>query len=131
MGKFVCQGAVLQCTFGMAPATFSVVDPMRPKLNNCLSIGNIMDNKPIVNIPPFGMCQSMSNPTVASATAAAMGTLTPMPCMPVIVAPWTPGGMLKVANFPVLLDNCKCMCTWGGQISINFPGNELPKTTAS
>ena len=130
MGKFVCPGAILQCSFGMTPSTFSVVDPLRPKLNSSLAIGNIMDNKPIVNIPPFGMCRSMANPTVASATAAAMGVLTPMPCMPVIPAPWAPGGMLKISKFPVLLDNCKCMCTWGGQISIAFPGNELPTTSA-
>ena len=130
MGKFVCQGAMLQCSFGMAPSTFSVIDPMRPKLNNSLGIGNIMDNKPMVNIMPFGMCQSMANPTVASATAAALGVLTPMPCIPVIMAPWTPGGQLKISNFPVLMDNCKCMCNWGGQISVTFPGNVLPTTTA-
>ena len=74
MGQFVCQGAMLQCSFGMAPSTFSVLDPMRPKCMN-MAIGNIMDNKPMVNIAPFGMCQSMANPTVASATAAAMGTI--------------------------------------------------------
>ena len=71
MGQFVCQSAMLQCTFGMAPSTFSVVDPTRPKCMN-LAIGNIMDNKPMVNIAPFGMCQSLANPTVASATSAAM-----------------------------------------------------------
>lgn len=86
-------------------------------------MANIMDNKPMVNILPFGMCQSMANPTVASATAAAMGVLTPMPCIPVIAAPWTPGGQEKISNFPALLDNCKCICNWGGQISINNPGN--------
>ncbi len=132
MGRIACLGAMLQCSFGMAPSTFSVFDPTRPTLTPAkLPIGNIMDNKPIVNIPPFGMCQSMANPTVASATAAAMGTLTPMPCMPVIVAPWAPPGQLRISNFPVLLDNACCMCTWGGQISIKFPGNNLPNTTAT
>ena len=72
MGQFVCQGAMLQCSFGIAPSTFSVIDPSRPKCMN-MAIGNIMDNKPMVNIPSFGMCQSMANPSVASATASARG----------------------------------------------------------
>ena len=113
---------MLQCSFGMAPSTFSVIDPMRPKVQN-KPTGNIMDNKPMVNIMPFGMCQSMANPTVSAATAAAAGGLTPMPCVPVIMAPWTPGGMAKISNFPALLDNCKCICNWGGNISVTMPGN--------
>ena len=122
MGKFVCAGALLQCTFGMAPSSFMVVDPMRPKVQN-KPTGNILDNKPMVNIMPFGMCQSMANPTVASATAAAAGVLTPMPCIPVIAAPWTPGGKPMISNSPALIDNCKCICNWGGQISVSMPGN--------
>ena len=113
---------MLQCSFGMAPSSFMVVDPMRPKVQN-KPTGNIMDNKPMVNILPSGMCQSMANPTVASATAAAAGVLTPMPCIPVIVAPWTPGGKPMISNFPALIDNCKCMCNWGGNISVSMPGN--------
>ena len=50
-----------------------------------------MDNKPFVNILPFGMCMSLANPMVAAATAAALGALTPMPCIPVTPAPWVPG----------------------------------------
>ena len=122
MGKFVCAGALLQCSFGMAPSSFMVVDPMRPKVQN-KPTGNILDNKPMVNIMPFGMCQSMANPTVASATAAAAGVLTPMPCIPVIAAPWTPGGKPMISNSTALIDNCKCMCNWGGQISVSMPGN--------
>ena len=50
---------------------------------------NIMDHIPMsADIMPFGMCISPSNPTVASATAAAMGVLTPMPCIPNTPAPW-------------------------------------------
>lgn len=128
MGKIVCQGALLQCSFGMAPSTFSVLDPMRPKLMN-MAVGNIMDNKPMVNIMPFGMCQSMANPQVAAATSAAMGVLTPMPCIPMIAAPWTPGGQIKFSNFPALLDNCKCICNWGGQISVTMPGVISPTTS--
>ncbi len=47
-------------------------------------IGNChTENKPFVSIMPFAMCTSPANPTVAAATAAAMGVLTPMPCIPV------------------------------------------------
>ena len=118
MGKIVCHSAVMQCSFGIMPSTFMVADPMRPKLNKSLAIGNIMDNKPMVNIMPFGMCRSLSNPSVASATSAALGVLTPMPCMPVISAPWAPAGQVKIAKSPVLLDNCKCMCNWGVQLLV-------------
>ena len=54
-------------------------------------VATIMDNKPMANVPPFGMCTTPSNPQVAAATSAALGVLTPQPCMPVIAAPWAPG----------------------------------------
>lgn len=120
MGKFVTNGALLQCSFGMAPSPLTVVG-MRP-MNQNMPMANIMDFAPMVNIKPFGMCQSMSNPQVAAATSAAMGVLTPMPCIPVITAPWNPAAQVKVCQLPALLDNGKCMCAWGGQISVTFPG---------
>lgn len=126
MGKFVTNGALLQCSFGVAPSPLTVIG-MRPMCGN-MPMANIMDFAPMLNIKPFGMCRSLSNPTVASATAAAMGALTPMPCVPAITAPWAPGGQEKICMLPALLDNCKCMCMWGGQISINFPGNAAMAT---
>ena len=121
MGKFVTSGALLQCSFGMAPMPLTVMG-LRP-MNGNMPMANIMDFAPMVNIKPFAMCRSMSNPTVAAATAAAMGVLTPMPCIPVITAPWAPAGQVKVGMLPALMDNGKCMCAYGGQISIKFPGN--------
>lgn len=112
----------MRCSFGMAPSNFMVPDPTRPRVQG-KPVGNIGDNKPMMNIMPFGMCRSMANPQVASATAAACGVLTPMPCMPVIAAPWMPGGKEMIKQMPALLNNCKCMCNWGGNISVNFPGN--------
>ena len=89
MAKYVCMGAMLKCTFGMTPSSLMVTVPLRPMIQNKPK-ATIMDFAPLVNILPFGMCQSLSNPMVASATSAAMGVLTPMPCIPVIVAPWAP-----------------------------------------
>jgi hypothetical protein len=83
---------------------------------------NIMDCAPMVNIPPFGMCTTLSNPTVASATAAVLGVLTPMPCIPV-TTPWAPGAAkTMVANMPALTMGSTCNCAWGGVIQINFAG---------
>lgn len=75
------------------------------------------------NILPFAMCQSLANPQVASATAAAFGVLTPMPCMPVTTAPWAPGSpTVLIGNMPALNQSSKCMCAFGGVISITAPG---------
>jgi hypothetical protein len=85
--------------------------------------GVINDNIPMVNIPPFAMCNSLANPTVASATAAALGVLTPMPCIPVFPAPWVPGApTVLIQNIPALDNTCKLMCAYGGVVTIGFPG---------
>ena len=78
----------------------------------------------VANIATFGMCQSLANPAVSSATSAAMGVLTPMPCVPVITAPWSPGSsQVKVGGIAALTNNSKCMCSYVGNISITSPGN--------
>jgi hypothetical protein len=121
MANLVCMGALMQCSFGAAPSSL-VVLPVHAVLTGTPA-ANIMDHIPIVNIPPFGVCSSLSNPTVASATAAALGVLTPMPCIPVTPAPWLPGApTVLLANMPALDNTSKLMCTWGGVIQINMAG---------
>src|SRR5215212_10557609 len=113
MGKLVVMGAMCQCTMGVAPCSLIVL-PTNKTMGTSMPAATIMD-KEIVNLPTFGMCQSPSNPTVASATAAAMGVLTPMPCIPMISAPWSPGApKTLIANNPALEDGSTCNCNWGG-----------------
>lgn len=122
MGIHVCMGAMLQCSFGVAPSTL-VVLPQNQTLTGAMPAANIMDHKPIVNIPPFGMCSSPANPMVAAATAAALGVLTPMPCVPVTAAPWIVGApTVLVGNMPALNESSKLMCNWGGVIQVVNPG---------
>ena len=117
----VCNGATLQCSFGAAPSSLVVLAANRTLTGT--PDANIMDNKPMVNILPFGMCSSLANPAVAAATAAALGALTPQPCVPVIPAPWVPGAAtVLIANMPALDNNCKLMCAWAGVIQVTNPG---------
>lgn len=121
MPKLVTAGAMMTCSFGAAPSAL-VVTPENQTLAGPPA-ATIMDNIPIKNIPPFAMCSSMANPTVAAATAAAMGVLTPMPCVPVVPAPWAPGSTsMLISNKPALHDTCKCNCAWGGVIQFTTPG---------
>jgi hypothetical protein len=84
---------------------------------------NIMDHIPLVNIMPFGMCMSPANPMVAAATAAAMGVLTPMPCIPATASPWVPGiATVMLGNMPTLDNASTLMCMWGGVITFVTPG---------
>ena len=117
MAKYVNSGTRIKCSFGTTPGTLQVIGMVNI---GGTPMATIMDNKPMVNIMPCGMCRSLANPTVASATSAAMGVLTPMPCIPNTTAPWIPGKTdLLVGNKPALLDNCKLMCMWGGVIQIS------------
>ena len=117
MANPVVMGSPLMCSFGMAPSSL-MVTPQNKTMMGQVPAANVMDFKPMANIMPFGMCMSLSNPTVAAATAAALGVLTPMPCIPV-TTPWMPGApTVLVANMPLLNTTSKCMCSWGGQISI-------------
>jgi len=122
MAQQVCNGATLQCSFGIAPSTL-VVLPVNRVATGSQPDANIMDSEPMVNIMPFGMCFSLANPSVAAATSAALGVLTPMPCVPVTPAPWVAGApTVTIANMPTLDNQSTLMCTWGGVIQIINPG---------
>lgn len=112
---------MLMCPFGLAPSTLTVLPTTMVSCSK-MPAATIMDFAPMVNIAPFGMCTSLANPTVASATAAAMGVLTPMPCVPV-TTPWTPGvPVVMYGKQPAVDNTCMCNCAWGGVITITFPG---------
>lgn len=122
MAMQVCMGAMLQCSFGVAPSSLVVV-PVNRTLVSGPPAATIMDYAPMVNILPFGMCTSIANPAVAAATAAAFGVLTPQPCVPVTVAPWAPGSpTVLIGGMPALNDSSKLMCMWAGVIQVTFPG---------
>lgn len=121
-------GASTSCSFGMAPS--SVVVAARNVMIEGRPAAVVTDMAPMMNIPPFGMCQSLANPAVASATAAALGTLTPMPCTPVPVGPWKPGAATTmIGGMPALTAGSTLQCAYGGVISITNPGST--KTQAS
>lgn len=121
MQLLTVSGAVLSCPFGLAPATLNVL-PDRIVFAGALT-ATVPDMQPMMNVPSFGMCTSLANPAVASATSAALGVLTPAPCIPNIVAPWVPGSSkVLISGKPVLHQGCTCNCLWGGVIRITAAG---------
>lgn len=122
MSLSVCTGGMLECPFGASPVPFSAL-PASCVLVEGRPAGVDTDMAPIINIPSFGTCSSLNNPTVASATSAAMGTLTPMPCVPVTTGTWEdPVSEVLIGGRPALTDGSKIKCAWGGQISVRFSG---------
>ncbi len=112
----------MMCTFGLAPSSL-VVLPTNRVNTNMVPDANIMDHIPLTNIMPFGMCTSPANPTVAAATAAALGVLTPMPCIPNTPAPWVTGApTVLLGNFPTLDNISQLFCIWGGVITFTTAG---------
>jgi len=123
MADLVVNGAQLTCTFGVAPSTLTVL-PAGPIIQaGGQPLARVVDFAPMLNVAPFGMCTTPSNPQVAAATSAAAGVLTPQPCVPVITAPWTPGSTKVTAGgIPALTSTSTCVCAWGGSISIVAAG---------
>jgi len=122
--KLVVHGAKLKCTHGTNESSFVVAPNVADAKDKPMS--TVMDHAPMKNIQPFGMCNTQANPQVAAATAAAMGVLTPQPCIPVVPAPWSPGSTVAQMNGNKLLtDDSKCQCQWTGQISITEAGTDV------
>lgn len=121
MPLHVVNGALLTCSFGMAPSAL-VVTPEKRVMSSMMPAATIMDFVPMKNILPFAMCTTPSNPMVAAATSAAMGVLTPQPCIPV-TTPWKPGApTVLLGGIPALDNTCTSQCAWGGVITVSAPG---------
>ena len=110
------------CSFGTAPA------PLKVTSQSSVIIGGspgatMQDCAAMTNVGPFGMCTTLTNPQVASATSAAMGVLTPQPCNPVPAGTWIPTQQTVLLNGkPALTQDCKMVCAYAGQITITLPG---------
>jgi len=125
MAKLVVHGAKLKCSEGSTVSTL-MVPPIAGTGSDEMPAATIFDSKPMANINPFGLCKSITNPQVAAATTAAMGTLTPQPCIPVIPAPWSPGASaVKLQEKAALTSDSKCLCAWAGSIEVIDPGTSV------
>lgn len=113
-------GAVLACTMGTTGTL--IVTSQSTILMGGAPVATIADSVPVTNIGPCGLCISMANPTVASATAAAMGVLVPMPCVPSTMGIWQCGGTPMTASKPCLSTDAQIPCAYGGVIRIAAPG---------
>jgi hypothetical protein len=107
MPQQVTMGAMLQCSFGVAPSTLAVL-PLNRVLCEGPPAANIMDHIPLVNILPFGMCTH----GIGVGTPSAAATTTP----------WVPGAVTVLLGNQPSLDNVStCTCMWGGVVTIVDP----------
>ncbi len=117
MAVQVASTALCKCIFGAAPAALTATNPA--VLADKLPAATIADTM----LPTFGMCSCPGNPAVASATAAALGVLTPQPCTPVPAGTWNPGSpTVLIGGKPALQNSSTLQCAYGGMITITAPG---------
>lgn len=129
MSLFLTTAAVLNCSFGGAPSVLVADElPGAPKQTG-LATATIVQSVPLKNIMPFGPCSSLANPTVAQATAAAQGVLTPMPCLPAAISPWAPGSLCAShLGIPLAHADAICNCGFGGVIKVAAPNPTSAQT---
>ena len=120
MKPIIIQGTPLKCSFGNAPAPIMVLPDK--KVNSMLPVAVKSDHVPFLNILPFGMCSNPANPMVIAATAAAMGVLTPVPCIPCTAQEW-PGacGRVKIKGKEAINMDSRLQCLYGGCIQAAAP----------
>lgn len=115
--------SLISCLFGTVPTPLTVL-PDRTVFAEIMLMGNITDFIPLVNVMTFVMCTSIANPEVDTATTAASGVLTPMPCVPVVADPWISLALdVIVTEGPALDQTSMVLCTWAGVIIVDEPGN--------
>jgi hypothetical protein len=121
MGLETVCTAMCKCTMGSSPSVLIVL-PIHRTFGCCLPAANITDHIPFLNVLPFGVCSSILCPTTAALTAAALGALTPGPCIPMTLPPWSPGSpTVLIDGKPALNNSSKVQCIFGGSVSIAMP----------
>lgn len=122
MGLIVVTGATTVCTMGIGTGMLNTTNQQSVRIEG-RPAATIRDCAANTNITPIGMCTSMANPAVASATAAALGVLTPQPCTPMPIGTWqaTNAGV-RFCNMPCLSQGSNIQCAYGGSISIVSAG---------
>jgi hypothetical protein len=122
MGYFVFNGAKLECTMGDKESFLEIIDPAGAGFICGQKAANIKDCKPLINIPPFGMCSSLLNPSVAAATELNYGILQKMPCVvPNIMRDkWEnkEESKMYIRGEPVLMNADTIDCVFQGTIEI-------------
>jgi len=122
MSELVTATGMCMCSMGTTPAPLKVTSQAKV-LAGGKPCGTISDIGGIVNVGPFGMCTSLANPQVAAATAAALGVLTPQPCIPQTTGAWIPTKpKILIGGKPCLASDCNGICAYAGSLSITFPG---------
>ena len=117
--------AKIACSMSIKPSQL-VVLPTHRRTAGGQPAANIQDHVPIVNIVPFGPCNSPTFPPTAAATASAGGVLTPVQCVPNTQTPWTPGSSaVTIGGQPALRQTDTCLCVWGGTITVIDPGQTI------
>ena len=109
------------CTNGLSPGQLLASAPITMGGSPTLTIKDVA---PFTNVCPCGMCNSLANPAVASATAAALGVLTPQPCTPNPIGLWTSSTSVTVGGAPALASDATLLCSFGGTISIRDAGQK-------
>lgn len=125
MGAIVVAGALVKCPFGSAPSVLKVTS-QNAVLAGGRPVATIQDTAPIINISGCGMCSSMNNPQVSAATAAALGVLTPQPCVSAVTGTWIAAQKNCIANGkPCLTEEATAACSYGGTLSIMDAGQKI------
>ena len=122
MANVVLKGARIKCTMCDGYSRLIVTDPHAEGFIEA----NIKDNQSVLNIPFFGCCNSMKNPSVEYATERNAGVLAPIICVPKIVDPWknVTEPEKKVRGEDALMSDATLECSWDGIIEIK---EEEPK----
>jgi hypothetical protein len=118
MPLLAAEGAILACDKGSQPSPLGVI-AVNPQVKAVTKLAaEVTDFKPALNIRSFGMCSSMQNPTVQSATELNKGVLTPQPCTPMVAMPWSGATIVTIRKKPALFVGSSISCNFGGSIEI-------------
>ena len=118
MPHSVSDGAKLKCDQGSAPGTLQITSHSVLRLNGKL-LATINDYQAPANIGSLGICRIL--------TQTAQGT--PTACSAVISAAWMNASTgHKIDGQPLLTDQCTCLCSIGGTISIQDPNTQRKNT---